>query len=311
MTKGSTHAWSSLLKKSTQCPACKSKELKDIGSIHRVESLFSLDDTGHLYHCLHCNLFFRHPYLNEVELARAYASIGVDTWVYTDREDMRLARKAISSACTSGSVLDVGCFRGDFLRSLPKSYHYYGIEPSSGARSFAQDNGITIVSENIQSWDENQRTFDVITLLDVIEHLPNPVQALEKLSRALKPGGIIVISTGNTNALPWRMMRLNYWYYFSEHVSFFNPKWFSWVAKKLQMRVESVQSFSHFEDSFFIRWKQLFEALSYQVVNAMSAQSLAYRLLTQVYPFSRAATWEKPPKTHAWRDHMLVVIRKF
>jgi SAM-dependent methyltransferase len=56
-------------------------------------------------------------------------------------------------------------------------------------------------------------TMDVIVLLDVIEHLPSPRDTLALCARHLKPGGIIVITTGDFGSLParlagarWRLM---------------------------------------------------------------------------------------------------------
>ncbi len=46
--------------------------------------------------------------------------------------------------------------------------------------------------------------FDVIVLLDVIEHLPDPAGTLALCERHLNPGGIIVIATGDFGALPAR-----------------------------------------------------------------------------------------------------------
>lgn len=293
-----------------QCPACKKKFVINHGEIHYIGGLFALKTAGDLYQCRCCHLFFRHPYLSESMLKKAYESIDIGSWFYHDREDFRLARRVIDLACEKGDILDIGCFRGDFLYSLPKKHAYYGIEPSPDAREDAKAKGICLIAETIQELDNNDMKFDVITMLDVIEHLPDPYAALQKVTKSLKPKGVLIIATGNTNALPWRIMRLNYWYYFSEHVSFFNKKWFQWICKKMNLEILQVQKFSHFDKSIFIRLRQLLEAAVYALLNSCNSQKIFYRILIKIYPFNRAKTWKEAPKTNAWKDHILVVLRK-
>lgn len=292
------------------CPACRENEACDLGTIHKINGLFELDEPGNLYHCVNCNLFFRFPYLNEIMLKKAYENIDIGSWVYHDREDFRLARAAIDQACEKGYILDIGCFRGDFLYSLPKKHTYYGIEPSPDAREEAKKKGINLIAETIQELDNSDMKFDIITMLDVIEHLPDPYAALQKITKSLKPKGVLIIATGNTNALPWRIMRLNYWYYFAEHVSFFNKKWFQWICKEMNLEILQVQKFSHFDESVSIRLRQLLEAAVYAMLNSCNSQKIFYRILIKIYPFNRAKTWKEAPKTNAWKDHMLVVLRK-
>jgi len=299
-----------LMNKDAGCPSCGNKQPVCQGKIHEVRGLFKLDEAGDLFSCSRCGLYYRFPYLSEQALKKAYESIDTEGWVYDQRVDNKLAKEIILSSYVQGKVLDVGCYRGDFLKTLPQSYGKFGIEPSPQARQEATGKGIILVSEMIEDLDASTQTFDAITMLDVIEHLPRPVDALKKLTAALKPGGVLIISTGNTDALPWRFMRLNYWYYFPEHVSFFNKKWFVWVSRKLNLEVVSVRSFSHFEKSFFVSFRQLLEAFVYQIASACAKYHFLSQTVCKVYPLSRALTWKQAPKTNTWSDHMIVVLRK-
>ena len=151
--------------------------------------------------------------------------------------------------------------------------------------------------------------FDIITLIDVIEHLPFPFSALKKVAALLRSGGILMVTTGNTNALPWRLLRLDYWYYTSEHVSFFNPRWFRWAARELDLEMIRMEEFSHQEGLPLERWRQFVQGLSFLILKKLARYPLVKHLISRVYPFNRAVHWRSPPPALLWKDHLLVALQ--
>lgn len=291
------------------CPACGERAV-DRGALHALEGLIALENAGHLYSCNHCGLHFRRPYPSAVALIGTYSDMDPDVWKYHQRVDHQLAREALIKYCPKGNVLDVGCYCGAFLDTLPGVYSRYGIEPSPEAAQVARGRGVDIVAKTIEQLEHVGTCFDAITMLDVIEHLPQPVGALETLIDHLRPGGVLIITTGNTDALPWRLLRLDYWYYFTEHVSFFNRRWFDWFSQSGAVAVMAMRKFSHDEASFSMRMRQLLEALAYKLVHVAPPRSTYGRIVRCVYPLSRAVLWKEAPATRAWKDHMLIVMRK-
>ncbi|MBW2028793.1 MAG: class I SAM-dependent methyltransferase [Deltaproteobacteria bacterium] len=217
--------------------------------------------------------------------------------------------KLVERLVPFGNVLDVGCFCGDLLGMLPSRYKKYGIEPSDSARRLAEEKGIIIIARSLEELDGEEIKFDLIVLLDVVEHLLFPFHAMQKLSSLLNRGGLIALSTGNTDALPWRLMRTDYWYYFTEHVSFFNLKWFKWMASQLDLRIVMLEKFSHFEGSILERWRQLSQCLAFWSAKKCRKYGLLYRLLSVTYPFSKVKKWPEAPTTRLWRDHVFVVMK--
>ena len=95
------------------------------------------------------------------------------------------------------SVLDVGCGTGEFLVKLRRrGMEVHGLEPSRFAAGYAASLGLDVFQGAVAEYRPGQ-TFDLITLWNVIEHLPNPVRDLSRLRDLLAPDGTIVILTPN------------------------------------------------------------------------------------------------------------------
>ena len=293
------------------CPACKKKSTERMNEMTGTLGYIPLTQKSFLFFCRNCNLFFRWPYLSPEELEQHYSEIGTEEWKDDYRIDQKKISKLIKRRLSSGNVLDVGCFRGEFLNELPGNFIKYGIEPSLAARDIAHGHGIKLIGSTLDSIDtESVPTFDVITAIDLIEHVQNPLDALQQLANLLKAGGYLIVSTGNTDAFTWRLLRENYWYYFTEHVSFTNPKWFRWACEKLCLTVEATHKFAYYKGSFYLKLRQLAMAVGYRAWQFASQHGLLTKTVSRVWPFNRIQTWTTSPVARMWPDHMIIVLRK-
>ena len=115
-------------------------------------------------------------------------------------------------------LLDIGCSSGLFLDEARQSgFTVEGVELSSDTAESARRNfGLLIHTGTLDAADLPPDTFDVVTLFDVIEHLPDPLGQLHKIRSLLKPGGLLLQSTPNIDGLFPRLShrlarRLDYW----------------------------------------------------------------------------------------------------
>ena len=91
-----------------------------------------------------------------------------------------------------GRVLDIGCGRQPLLGFLPNGCQYIGLDyPDTGAWYEAKPT----VHADAARLPFADQTFDVVVCLEVLEHLPRPVEALREACRVLKPEGRVIIST--------------------------------------------------------------------------------------------------------------------
>lgn len=297
------------------CIACDSKQVTLVGPLPVFVQNSSSDSgelaVGSMYRCRNCSLHFREPAATEAELARYYSALSSDDWWQHDqeREVWRKIKKVLDSA-PGRRVLDVGCFRGDLLAYLGESWDRFGVEPSTDARKVAESRGIKVIGSRVEELNVDDGQFAAITLVDVIEHLPRPLEALQKLSRMLQPGGLLVLFTGNTSAWSWRFAGTHYWYSaMPEHVAFFQPSWFRWAAPKLNCKVSSVESLQYEPASLSRSLDETLKNVAYVTYQRLANSVLLGATLPKLPVFGRISKWNSSWWTTA-RDHILVTLVK-
>lgn len=99
-------------------------------------------------------------------------------------------------------VLDAGCGSGRTLAELQPYGEVYGIELNPDAAAIAKDRGIGDVRiGRLEALPWADRTFDLVTCLDVIEHTPDDRATLRELRRVTKPGGWLLVTVPAYQAL--------------------------------------------------------------------------------------------------------------
>ena len=107
----------------------------------------------------------------------------------------------------TGSILDIGCNRGEFL-SLFKNHEWtrYGIEPSKPAFEIAKKAGLITRRITFDEVNYKDTKFDVISIISVLEHLYSPLKALLKIRGLLKHNGYLFLEVpdllAKTDGLP-------------------------------------------------------------------------------------------------------------
>lgn len=116
-------------------------------------------------------------------------------WWFNARREfiVRLVRDLVPGP---GRVLDVGCGTGYFLEALPPDLEPWGVDMSETAVRMCRERGLVRVHPGTS--DDLSRVsgerYDVITLLDVVEHLDDDLGALRNAKALLKPGGSLVVT---------------------------------------------------------------------------------------------------------------------
>jgi SAM-dependent methyltransferase len=129
-------------------------------------------------------------------------------------------------------ILDVGCAAGFFLRVMQEAGHQVrGVELS---REIARHAIEALGEENVHVGELAQLphdaprfesgSFDLVTLWDVVEHVPDPQSMLRRVHRLLKPDGVLMLETQNVDSR-FALLLGRKWQHFKheEHLYHFNP----------------------------------------------------------------------------------------
>lgn len=187
-----------------QCPACNSKQLKEINAI-----VVDNNKRYSLFHCIECDLQFwlplekPPPTFYEDEIVTIYKEL------HKGREKLDKRFKKFFERHPSlynKKILDLGCGDGVFIEALTPNNELYGVDIDKRSIEVARQRGLKNlynmdVEEFINYAKEIGLRFDLITMFDLLEHLTDPKKVLEKLKSILKPSGLIVGTLPNRDRL--------------------------------------------------------------------------------------------------------------
>jgi 2-polyprenyl-3-methyl-5-hydroxy-6-metoxy-1,4-benzoquinol methylase len=211
-----------------RCHACGASQLRHQFSVPLVDGPHRSDKRAKdrkIYECDLCAHLSADLY-DSSQYADYYESLSTEYHGSHDSDQSRYQQ--ILDSIPNQSVkraLDIGCGTGTFLAMLPPDVERFGIEPSRAAARYAQVQGVKIVGYADLMTPDLRNTFDLVTAIDVIEHISDLQSFHQHAIAALRPGGILVLLTGNTASRSARWLG-SYWSYlhYAEHVSFFSPQ---------------------------------------------------------------------------------------
>lgn len=149
----------------------------------------------------------------------------------------------------SRRLLDVGCGMGFFLKLMKEhGWSVDGIEPAPEAAKHARETlGLPIFEGTIEKAVLQDGSYDLVTLWYVLEHVPNPHEIIERCSKLLKPGGVLIIRVPNQNiGIDVCLDRLGLQKYFlmnpPRHLFDWSPKTLGKMLKKYGFSVLSIRN---------------------------------------------------------------------
>jgi 2-polyprenyl-3-methyl-5-hydroxy-6-metoxy-1,4-benzoquinol methylase len=260
---------SSLFKK-TVCPFC--------GSGH-YETLFSKLDTDHPYllkhikqpltftvvRCSRCGLQYMNPTLTEVALKKLYIKEYID---YTNTELMTLPERAgmldanlkrmqfiiKKTQIRQGKLLDYGCGLGNFIKQNKdrfRSWKFIGYDFNAELgtdRHYQLHYGPSIAMTKIP-----HRYFDVVIMIEVIEHLIDMDRYFKELDAYTKNGSYLFIETGNCESLITRIIGKKNFYYSIYHTIYFSRRTIKKVLAKYGYRVVYIGDHIYNDDLLYVK----------------------------------------------------------
>jgi SAM-dependent methyltransferase len=242
-----------------RCPICD-RPLRET-HLRGRDRLITGDGPFTVLECASCRYGVTQPQLSEEALARYYPSEYFDFMGYSDRpggsplhrllERFRTwsARRHyrrppyLLDGVTPGRILDVGCGSGELLEHFAeRGWEIYGLEPGASAAAAAVKRGARVHQGTLSDQPWPQGWFALITFQHALEHVSDPIDALERARGLLEPGGLLVITVPNWSCWQRRLLFHSRWLSLDlpRHLQHFSPRALQQLAAKLGLRVRSV-----------------------------------------------------------------------
>lgn len=235
------------------------------------------------------------------ELENLYSCLVDDG--YTESSDaralqMRWMLDRVVRLTEARTLLDVGCAAGLLLeQARDLGIQATGIEPSASLVQVARAKGLEATHGVLPHPDLAGREFDVVTLLDVIEHVSDPVKLLKLGAAHVKRGGALVVVTPDIGSLVAKGLGHKWWHLRVAHVCYFDARTLERAA--VEAGLEVVARFRprwFFPVSYLVERVQRYLPLG---VPSLKGTWLGNRLVPLQLGDSLAFVLRKPPHGRA------------
>ncbi|MBI2662854.1 class I SAM-dependent methyltransferase [Candidatus Woesearchaeota archaeon] len=185
--------------------------------------------------CNHCSLKYVNPRIKSELIIKGYSE-GTDENFISQAESrektfdqqLQYIEKIIhkNNSNQKGKIYDIGTAGGSFLQTAKKrGWEVYGTEPNKWLCEWGKKNyNINIQPGNLFANKFETNFFDVVTMWDVLEHVPSPTKNLQEINRLLKPKGYLIINYPDIGSWLSRAMRRKWIFLLSVHLYYFDRK---------------------------------------------------------------------------------------
>lgn len=184
---------------------------------------------GRVVRCARCSLVYTNPRPKSPALLEGYR-VCMDETYATEASGRSINAhfnlNTIKRFVSSGRLLEVGASTGYFLNAARVDFEVAGLEPCEWACRIARERfKLEVHPETLESQNRfAPGQWDVVVLIDVLEHLTDPRVALERSASLLRPGGVLYAVTPDISSLTARLMRGYWWGLRPAHIYYYDRR---------------------------------------------------------------------------------------
>jgi SAM-dependent methyltransferase len=228
------------------CPICGSGSIRTyVDAPNETLTPISLGSSrvkvahGTILRCQSCGFGFLASRVSDEQLAKLYSQL--DHQIYEAEAEGRARTaiqhfKIVQRFVVSGSLLDVGCASGAFLQLCAQNgFRVTGVEPARGLANKAKEvlsGEGEVFCATLQGASLRPAAFDALTLWDVLEHVPEPIEFLHLCGSLLKPGGYLFANVPDLDSFQARTFGKRWPLLLPEHLNYFTRKSLALCAGK-------------------------------------------------------------------------------
>ena len=278
------------------CPVCERKTKS--GCLGKYRGKAELFNNNELYQCLECEIIFVYPLPTPSELDQYYKTAWLkDKDIISDSKEMEIIYQIQGDArCNylvqhqtlpkDSKILDIGSGYGYMFKSLRnkgfKEMSFFATDPSPICLKKLRALGVN-ACDSLNEVAE--RNFDLVTLGQVLEHIPNPISFLQSVMKLIRDGGHIYIDVPDRDDTHKALLE--------PHTLFYSVKSILNLAKKLGLKVIHITSFGVRREKFiqpnflFHKFICKINSLSRALLRKESKAEQLKKKLFDIYQFGR------------------------
>ena len=237
------------------------------------------DTHGRYVKCKNCHLIYVNPIEKASKINGDYSKMGNTDAPIIRGSRLRAAKSQlglIKKYKNGTTLLDIGCGEGFFLFNASKAgYTTKGIEISQDAAEYAgREFGLDVEAKPFEELQFPDNYFDVVTLWQVLEHVPYPLIVLKEVHRILKPEGLLATSTPDIESILAKILRRKWWNLRRLHINQFTVKTLTDMLKR-----------AGFKNVFSTKYKEHI-SISMLVIPLLKHLKMYERAKSRFYPSS-------------------------
>jgi 2-polyprenyl-3-methyl-5-hydroxy-6-metoxy-1,4-benzoquinol methylase len=215
--------------------------------VHYTSTSSAFGQHGRIVECRSCGMVYMNPRPHHQKVQDSYGEVRDERYLEEEQgrvETFTESLELVAGFAPGRRLLDVGCHVGTFLEIAEQAgFDVAGVEPSRWAADVARKRiSGTVHCGAVEDAPLPDGGYDVVTMWDVVEHLPDPALDLRAVYHALRPGGIFSLSTMDVDALFPRVAGSRWPWYMQMHLVYFSRRTLAEMLRREGFHIVDVRA---------------------------------------------------------------------
>jgi 2-polyprenyl-3-methyl-5-hydroxy-6-metoxy-1,4-benzoquinol methylase len=214
-----------------------------------------------IYECNSCGLVFLSSFMHidekfyeSANMHKDADDMDLESWIKNTARDDERRYNLLFPIIKNKKVLDFGCGNGSFLKlARNTALDAVGVEVELRLKTYFEESKLSVYN-NVELVKGD---FDVITLFHVLEHIPDPINLLKRLSKKLKKDGCIIIEVPNANDALLSLYEsepFSFFTYWSPHLYLFSNATLKVISERAGLEENYIKQIQRYPLSNHLYW---------------------------------------------------------